>query len=553
MKKQLLFTALALAAAFTGCSDEEYTPQSGENRVQLFIDGPATRVVTDGNATSFEAGDQIAINSDGLAPEMENETFTVGEDGTLEANLSYYYDGNKSAKFYAYYPTTATSSEGNVSITVPNIQNGTDTYNAYDFMTSTATGSANTEDGAVSLKFAHRLSLVKVIWEGSTTATDIEMVSIKPTVTWTYATDALTTSGTATNIVMWKIAADKQEYWALIPAQTIAKGTKLLEIRDGDKAYPFIPKDDLAFNDKHVRKITLNTKEENGAIEVVATSISIDKWTDDEAVSEGELVSTVLPQNILINADQGTFKDVTALTALTKKTTQAGVWGFDADTEDGAKIELVTCPADPNAKAIHINVPQYKKELNAEGKQVETKWWENALYYQMGDDVARAIKPGKLYKLTFQLRSNSLDKKQLRMNVMQADLDNQFFPTAQEGQIKVNDVNMVYKDQELGDYYESTDSKGKPVNKYYWLGTQYPFVSPAMDGETAVENTAYEKKTYYVNFAKITTAGTGATYRDTPCSIADFGHVALCFAVNSGFGVDFYIKDITLEEYIPEE
>lgn len=547
MKKQLLFTALALAAAFTGCSDEDNMPQSGENRVQLFIDGPATRVVTDGNATSFEAGDQIAINSDGLAPEMENETFTVGEDGTLEANLSYYYDGNKSAKFYAYYPTTATSSEGNVSITVPNIQNGTDTYNAYDFMTSTATGSASTEDGAVSLKFAHRLSLVKVIWEGSTTATDIEMVSIKPTVTWNYATDALTTSGTATNIVMWKVDAAKQEYWALIPAQTIAKGTKLLEIRDGDKAYPFIPKDDLAFNDKHVRKITLNTKEENGAIEVVATSISIDKWTDDEAVSEGELVSTVLPQNILINADQGTFKDVTALTALTKKTTQAGVWGFDADTEDGAKIELVTCPVDANAQAIHINIPEKKKDGTT-----ATKWWENALYYQMGDDVARAIKPGKLYQLKFKLRSNSLDKKQLRMNVMQADLDNQFFPITQEGSRKIDDETIHNRDQELGAYYETTNSNGTKKTTYYWLGTQYPFVSPAMDGETAVENTAYEEKTYYVNFAKITTAGTGATYRDTPCSIADFGHVALCFAVNSGFGVDFYIKDITFEEYIPQ-
>ena len=282
MKKYYLFTALALAAAFTGCSDEENMLQSGENKVSLFIDGPASRVSTTGNATTFDAGDQIAINSDGLAPEMENEIFTVGEDGSLEANLSFYYDGSKSAKFYAYYPITASHNQGAVTISVPTIQQGEEQYNANDFMTATSTGSASENDGGVSLKFSHRLSLVKIVWDGSTTATDIEMFGIKPTLTWTYATDALTAGGTATNIVMWKIDPSKQEYWALIPPQTIAKGTKLLEIKDGDRVYPYTPNVDIAFNDKHVRKITLNTKEENGSIEVVATSISIESWSEDE-------------------------------------------------------------------------------------------------------------------------------------------------------------------------------------------------------------------------------------------------------------------------------
>lgn len=534
MKKYYLFTALALAAAFTGCSDEDNITQSGENRVQLFIDGPASRVVTDGNATSFEAGDQIAINSVGLAPDMENEIFTVGANGSLEANLSYYYDGNKSANFYAYYPITATHSEGSVSITVPTIQQGEEQYNAFDFMTSTATGSPSTNNGNVSLKFSHRLSLVKIVWDGSTTATDIEMFGIKPNLTWTYATDALTTGGTATNIVMWKKDSQKQEYWALIPPQTIAKGTKLLEIKDGDKVYPYTPNIDIAFNDKHVRKITLNTKEENGSIEAVATNISIESWGEDEEIAEGELESVELPQSILIDEETGKFTNVISLTAFTKKTTQPGVWGFDADTDDGSNIELVTCPVDANAKAIHINVPQFKTDGTT-----KTNWWENAMYYQLTDEAARSIKPGKLYKLTFKLRSNSLDKKQLRMNVMQADLDNMFFPIVQEAN----------KDKELGESYIRTSDNS---TQYYWMGTQYPFVNPAKDGETIVENTAYEDKTYYVSFAKITTNGSGSAYRDTPCSIADFGHVALAFAVNSGFGVDFYIKDITFEEYIEE-
>ena len=526
MKKYFLFTALAFATILTGCSNEEENPSiSGENQVKFFIDGPASRVVTNGNATSFEAGDQIAINSIGLAPDMENETFTVGTDGSLEADLSFYYDGNKSAQFYAHYPITATSNAGTVSITVPDIQKGEDQYNATDFMTATATGSATTNNGTVSLKFTHRLALVKINWEGSTTATDIELFGIKPTVTWTQATDGLTAGGTATNIVMWKVDQSKQEYWALIPPQTITKGTKLLEIRDGDKVYPYTPNQDIAFNDKHIRKITLNTKEENGNTEAVATSISIENWAEDDEVSEGELESTVLPQSILINADQGTFKNVTALTALTKKTSQAGIWGFDADTDDGAVIELTTCPVDDTAKAIHINVPQYKTDGTS-----ATKWYENAMYYQLADEAANTIKPGKLYQLKFKLRSNSATKQQLRMHVMQANLDNMFFPIVQP-------ANM---DKELGESYIRTSDN---TTQYYWMGAQYPFTNTT---------DTYEEKVYYVNFAKITTAGNGSSYREDACTIADFGQVALCFAVNNGYDVDFYIKDITFEEYIEE-
>lgn len=536
MNKYFLFTALAFATILTGCSNEEGNIElSGENKINLFIDGPASRITTIGNATTFDTGDQIAINSVGLAPEMENETFTVAADGSLEANLSFYYDGNKSAHFYAHYPVSASHSQGTVTVTVPTIQNGVEQYNATDFMTATATGSASTNNGGVYLKFSHRLSLVKIIWEGSTTATDIELFGIKPGLTWTYATDLLTPVGDATNIVMWKVDASKQEYWALIPPQTIAKGTKLLEIKDGDKVYPYTPNIDITFNDKHVRKITLNAKEENGPVEVVMTNISIESWEEDDEISEGDLESTTLPKSILIDEATGKFTGVTALTALTKNTTKAGVWGFDADTDDDAKIELVTCPVDENTKAIHINIPKYKKD-----SQIETKWYENALYYQLTDKAAHSIKLGKLYKLTFKLRSNSLTKQQLRMNVMQSDLNNQFFPITQEAN----------KDKELGaSYIRQSDNS----TQYYWLGTQYPFVSPAKDGTTDVENTAYEDKTYYVNFAKITTAGNGSSYREEPCSISDFGHVTLAFAVNSGYGIDFYIKDITFEEYEEKE
>jgi hypothetical protein len=543
MKKIFLFSALALGTLLTGCNDEvEGLNTSNGNEVKLFIDGPASRVVTDGNASSFEKDDQIAINSVGLAPEMENETFTVGEGGSLETEETFYYDGNKSATFYAHYPTTATYNEGTVSVTVPAIQSSLEQYEATDFMTSTATGSPSTNNGGVSLKFTHRLSLVKITWNGSNTATDIVMKSLKPTVTWTHATDALTTSGTATDIVMWKVDPKKQEYWVLIPPQTVAKGTTLLEIRDGDRVYPYLPAVDLTFNDKNIRKITLDTKEENGTTEVIATSISIESWGDDETIANGDLESTVLPKSILIDETTGKFSGVTALTALTKKTTQAGVWGFDADTEDGAKIELVTCPEDQEAKAIHINIPKFKKDGTT-----ETKWYENALYYQLSDEAASTIKPGKNYKLTFMLRSNSLDKKQLRMHVVRAEVDNEFFPITQENSRKEGETTLIYKEQEFGAYYE-TVKDDKTVKNYYWMGAQYPFTSPEKDGETYVEKKEYEPKTYYVNFAQITTAGNGSTYRENPSSIADFSHVALVFAVNTGHNVDFYIKDIKLEE-----
>lgn len=515
MKKQFLFTAMALATFFIGCSDEE-TPNIGsENKVKFFIDGPASRVVTNGNATTFEAGDQVAINSSGLAPEMENEIFTVGADGSLNADLSFYYDGNKSAKFYAYYPTSAIHSEGNVTHTVPAVQQGEEQYNANDFMTSTATGSPTTNNGAVSLKFSHRLSLVKIIWEGSKTATDIEMFGIKPTVVWNYATDAVTAGGNATNIVMWKIATDKQEYWALIPSQTIAKGTKLLEIRDGDKVYPYTPNVDLAFNDKQVKKITLTTKEEEGSTEAVATSISIEDWVEDTTVSEGDLTATILPPDTLISPDMGKFTGVEALTLVSKAKTKAGIWGYAANKD--AKVELIT---EDTVKVLHINIPKLSSDLAATDS---CRWWNNAMYYQLTDEAAKGIKPGKPYRLTLKLKAGTADKGAM--------------------------VQILKADEATNTYFGMNNKKTlRPDTLAYTNRMYYPALKPAQ------QETGYNELVYYVNFASVLDAA--GKVRETPGTLADFGQVVLMISINTGnsaaqaYDVDFYVKDITLEECI---
>jgi hypothetical protein len=268
-----------------------------------------------------------------------------------------------------------------------------------------------------------------------------------------------------------------------------------------------------------VKKITLNTKEYNGPVEVVATGIEVEDWTEDEEVAEDSLVSIALPTDTLIYPDWGKFVGVESLVALEKKKTQAGVWGFDADKE--SVIELVTCPDDPDAKAIHFNVAD--STMTADNTLAATKWYQNAMYYQLADSVAKGIKPNKHYVLKFKLRSTSADKKQLRLNIMQANLDNNFFAITT-------------------DVTKELDYKNETTGKYNWVGTQYPF---------PVKADEYEEKTYYINFGRIVQSGTGDIVRETPGSIADFGHIAICFAVNNGYGIDFHVKDIELTEYVP--
>lgn len=497
MKKYILST-MALAALLVACSNEEVTSPAAENSLVSFVlDKQVSRTVTSGNTTTFVEGDAIGITSSGLDIDMSNSTYTVGADGTLTGG-SFYYDGNNKATFYAHYPTTATYKEGTVALSVPANQASDAAFNACDFMTSTATGDP-TNGGTVVLKFKHRLALVKVVWNGSTTATNVTLMGAKPTVTWTHSTDACATSGDAIDINMWKIAADKQEYWAMIPEQTLKGGQQLLTITDVDKSYEFAPSADLSFSANTIKKITLNLTEE-GSIEATISNIDIENWTEDTNDGGGYVEEVKLPAVEIIS------EDPTALTPNSKANAVEGAW--NVAVAEGNTIEI------DSENALHLNIDTIGG--------VDGKWWNNAVYFRPSAEVAAKIKPA-IYKLTFKAKASAAGKGFM--------------------------VQVMKGDENANTYFGILNVDPATKEEVTWARMYYPSFNTNLFTDGVMEE--YQEMTYWVNFGKILdTAGTTVT----DAKVGDYEKVLLTLSVNTGttdanaYGVDFYFKDFTFIE-----
>lgn len=494
MKKQTLLSTLVMAAIFAACSNEETTSVAGENRkVNFVIQETVSRTVTNGNITTFVEGDAIGITSSGLDIDMSNATYAVGANGSLSGG-SFYYDGNNKGTFYAHYPITSKFSEGTVSMSVPANQATETAFNACDFMTSTAIGDPTT-GGTVVLKFKHRLALVKVIWNGSTTAKGVSLLGVKPTVTWTQATDACETSGNAIDINLWK-QDGKQEYWALIPEQTLAKGSQMLTIEDADKSYSYTLSTNLAFSANNVKKITLNITEA-GDVEAVISEIDIENWDEDTNDGGGIVEEVILPPVELISEAEG--KNIT-LTPNNKNNAVAGAW--NVAVEDGNTIEI------DSDNSLHFNISK-------------GSWWNNALYFRPSATLAAKIKPTR-YKLTFEAKASAAGKG-FMVQVMKGDESaNTYFG--------ISNVDPTTKDDVT-------------YNRMYY---------PSFKEEDFTDNgMGYKTMTYWVDFAKVLDKDGGDI---TDEKVGDYEKVLLTLSVNTGssdanaYGVDFWFKNFTLIE-----
>lgn len=323
MKKHFILAAMAVAAIFAGCSnenEENLMPNEGAP-VNFVIDGPVTRTTTDATSgvTSFVEGDKIAIYSNGLLNDMAGAVFTVGGGGALTAddNKSYAFNGMNGANFYAYYPTTAAGNATSAVFTVATDQSVANALDTSDFMTATNNVGAATPD-PISLSFKHRLTLVKVALSGIT-ASAVEINNVKPTATWTYSGDAVTTSGEATTI---RMGLKSSEYWAVIPAQTANTGTVLFTITANDgKVYTYTPTvDNITFNEGTRKKFTLAISADGKTV-VSLSKLADVQWGAEESVS-GDVTEYVKNYISLTNE---------AIATITNRNTLIGggtPWGF---------------------------------------------------------------------------------------------------------------------------------------------------------------------------------------------------------------------------------
>lgn len=156
-----LFVAGALLAS--GCSNDEDTYDfyaAHPDAVRFHItagDAPQTRVNTEGDGTTFDVKDQIAISADGGAS-YSNYVQSSGDDWQPAEGQRYLRWKEEELSFQAYYPVT----EGTdyTKFTVPKDQKDQTNLRNADYMTAEAADQPSANP--VALTFKHRLAKVTV-------------------------------------------------------------------------------------------------------------------------------------------------------------------------------------------------------------------------------------------------------------------------------------------------------------------------------------------------------------------------------------------------------
>lgn len=387
MRKRNIFVALVATTVFAACNNDNELMQQEMtgSEVNFFINtDPITRtsVNTSDASTKFVEGDQIGIYATGGAV-ASNVGYKVGSgaDGALTPISEIInWTGEDAGNFYAYYPYASSQPTDKVTFTISN-QDTEDNFNNNDFLTARAENIGNKEE--IGFKFAHALSLVQVSLSGEKAQNVTEVtITAKPTVEWDYASNTFTPSGTATAIKMWKISSEAQEYWAMVPAQTISSGKILFTITTDGDSYTYTPSSDIVIKTAYSKRFNLLL---DGTVTSIATDINTDGWEEDDAVIGGTEVVVTPPIELISEAD-GTFAADTEIFEQSAKQSCVEGWNTVIGETNGTPNATIQLEESENAVSL----------LKAAGS-----WYNSTLYYCTAEGAATASK----YTLTFDVKA----------------------------------------------------------------------------------------------------------------------------------------------------
>lgn len=394
MKKHLILAAVAALATFTACSNEDENEQALQGiPVNFTVNAPTTRATTTLDEsvykTTFDANDRFGVYATGLRNEMDNAICKIESDQSVTPDNSYFFkDQSTNVTFNAYFPATGTTGMGTVAPSSSSVtytiaaDQSEGKYRGNDFMIAKTTGSGSSPN--VALNFEHQLALVIVKLTDLNTANKVVMNQMLPTATYTFANGTVTTESGASRIdVTMDTQTAAQEYWALVPAQSITSGKELFTITTSDNLrYTYTTTGNLNVDKGKVYKITLKKSAASVSTALTATA---SQWGD---------VNTII--------EEGETKEeyVSAVTASTEVTqlsrnrselkTNSKSWGY---LFLGIDTDVESCTATNNGWEIK------RKSVNS----LQNGWHNNTLYYFGGETK---IATG-LYKLTFKAKASN--------------------------------------------------------------------------------------------------------------------------------------------------
>lgn len=405
--KNLIF-ALAGALAMTACSNEMEEQLAGGNGGQevkftVGIENLSRTAVTEGEGvlrTAFEKDDAIGIfayRGEETEPVYTNVKYTY--DGSAWASDKAITSDGTQLKYYAYYPyKDGVTDPSQLDITVSADQTGG--FSKDDVLTAQNT-TAEADADNVTLTFKHAFAMVQVgIKSGLTddAGATVTLESIKPAaVVNAIAGTVGTASGENTSIKMQKTSADKWEYRAIVPAQEIASGSKLLTIVAGGKTYAVkytsTNSEVVSYLAGKALQITVNSLVALPEGEEVTIGGSITDW-DASSSDPGEGDVTEVPTESL---DLSALEELDMETLVTKKG-----WTNEAEKVTG-KDNLWFKRETTNGLVTYAKTEENEISMCSTGAS-RAYWASNSIGYHSGLMFDNTQK----YNLTFEAKSKEI-------------------------------------------------------------------------------------------------------------------------------------------------
>lgn len=403
--KNLIFS-LAGALAMTACSNEmeqqlaEGSGNSGQEvKFTVGIENLSRTAIAEGEGvlkTTFVNEDAIGIfayREDETEPAYTNVKYTYNASKSeWNSDKAITSDGTK-LSYYAYYPyVDGVTDPSQLNITVSADQTGG--FSKDDVLTAQNT-TAEADAPSVTLTFKHAFAMVQVgIKSGLTDDAEatVTLESIQPTALVNAKEATAVVSGDVTSIKMQKTSGDKWEYRAIVPAQEIASGSKLLTIVAGGKTYAVTysstEEQPVSYVAGEVLQITVNSLVALPEGEEVTIGGSITDW-DASTSDPGTGDVTEVPTESL---DLSALEGLDFATIVTKKgwkdekmTEEVDMW-FKRETTSG----LVTY-----AKTESNEISMLLKQGD-----MRATWNSNSIGYHSG----MMFDCTKKYTLTFNAR-----------------------------------------------------------------------------------------------------------------------------------------------------
>lgn len=349
----IAFLGMTLFSGLTSCSKEQGTETESDGKMNFSSDLVSAKS-TDVDLQSVQIASGVQAGVFVLAGEevcYENVALTADGNGAFASSTDIYWP-EKSASVYAYAPYNSQWTDAVSSImdfTVALDQSTDEAYLASDLLVGAPLENpvAQTAD-EVSLVFAHKLSKINVRIRNNNQGINLEgaslsLLNLLPTVSVNVLTGELgAASGTASEIVMAKFAADDAELYAsaLAVPQTVVSGNFLqITTADGRTLVAKLGSDvGLKSNKRYTYTLRISGSDAGDASVELILGSAIGDWEDDDEMEgdASEVVSYVVGDYVLADGTFMKAADLAAASADVKANVAGVIFSTEASAADAA-------------------------------------------------------------------------------------------------------------------------------------------------------------------------------------------------------------------------